>query len=223
MYHKETVEEYPLQVYASALVFSPADSLIRQLFQHEEQKGVAIKPDISNGWRDCLQTLESHTGYIRSVAFSHDSARLASASFDRTVKIWDAHSGACLQTLEGHTDNLSTVVFSHDSARLASASYNNTVKIWDAHSGACLQTLEEQSTSDLPFILATPPCNEDVDESQQSLRHDYSIRVDSTWILIDSQNMLWLTPEYQPSCATMSHKSVGVGTGHGTVWIGRVK
>jgi WD40 repeat protein len=118
MYHKETVEEYPLQVYASALVFSPADSLIRQLFQHEEQKGVAIKPDISNGWRDCLQTLESHTGYIRSVAFSHDSARLASASFDRTVKIWDAHSGACLQTLEGHTDNLSTVVFSHDSARL---------------------------------------------------------------------------------------------------------
>jgi WD40 repeat protein len=76
------------------------------------------------------------------VAFSHDSARLASASFDSTVKIWDAHSGACLQTLEGHSSGVCSVTFSHDSARLASASYDRTVKIWDAHSGACLQTLE---------------------------------------------------------------------------------
>jgi WD40 repeat protein len=37
---------------------------------------------------------------VQSVAFSHDSARLASASNDYTVKIWDAHSGKCLQTLD---------------------------------------------------------------------------------------------------------------------------
>jgi WD40 repeat protein len=40
---------------------------------------------------------------VSSVAFSHDSARLASASDDRTVKIWDASSGACLQTLEDYS------------------------------------------------------------------------------------------------------------------------
>jgi WD40 repeat protein len=223
MYHKEAVENYPLQVYASALLFSPADSLIRRLFQDEEPREVAIKPDISNGWSACLQTLEGHSGAVRSVAFSHDSARLASASDDRTVKIWDAHSGACLQILEGHSGAVSSVAFSHDSARLASASLDRTVKIWDAHSGACLQTLEGYSNSDLPSILATPRCNEDVDKSRQSLHHDSNISVDTTWVSVNSQKMLWLPSEYRQSFSTASDKFIGVGTGHGKVWIGRIK
>jgi WD40 repeat protein len=57
---------------------------------------------MSDSWSACLQTLEGHSGWVRLVAFLHDSTRLASASYDSTVKIWDASSGACLQTLEGH-------------------------------------------------------------------------------------------------------------------------
>ena len=108
MYHKGAIEGYPLQTYASALLFSPTRSLIRQLFQHEEPEAISIRPALSEGWSACLQTLEGHSGVVRSVAFSHDSTRLASASSDSTVKIWDASSGACLQTLEGHggIDNL---------------------------------------------------------------------------------------------------------------------
>ncbi|OCK73180.1 hypothetical protein K432DRAFT_313490, partial [Lepidopterella palustris CBS 459.81] len=48
----------------------------------------------------CLQTLEGHIDKVWSVAFSHDSTRLATSSWDKTVKIWDASSGKCLQTLE---------------------------------------------------------------------------------------------------------------------------
>jgi WD40 repeat protein len=145
MYHKGVIESYPLQTYISALLFSPTGSLVRQQFQHEEPKGITVSPAMSDSWSACLQTLEGHSMEVTSVAFSHDSARLASASGDRTVKIWDARSGACLQTLEGHSSGVWSVAFSHDSTRLASASWDNTVKIWDASSRACLQTLKGHS------------------------------------------------------------------------------
>jgi WD40 repeat protein len=99
--------------------------------------------DASSG--ACVQTLEGHSDWVTSMAFSHDSTRLASASNDNTVKMWDARSGACVQTLEGHSHWVTSVAFSHDSTRLASASWDSTVKIWDASSGAYVQTLEGHS------------------------------------------------------------------------------
>ncbi|KAH8744604.1 hypothetical protein F5883DRAFT_21603 [Diaporthe sp. PMI_573] len=146
-YHKQTIENSPLQAYASALVFSPTHSLIRCLFKEEEQKGITIKPAMGDKWSPCLQTLEGHSGVVTSAAFSHDSTRLASASHDETVKIWDASSGGCLRTLKGHKGQVTSVAFSHDSTRLVSASSDETtVKIWDASSGNCLQTLEGYSS-----------------------------------------------------------------------------
>src|SRR4051795_2139970 len=145
MYHKWAIENSPLQAYASALVFSPARSPIRGLFKEEEPTWITVKPCMEDKWSACLQTLEGHSSSVWSVTFPHDSAWLASASDDRTVKIWDASSGECLQTLNGHSDWVNSVAFSHDSARLASASGDKTVKIWDASSGECLQTLNGHS------------------------------------------------------------------------------
>jgi WD40 repeat protein len=87
MYHKVAIESYPLQAYASALLFSPIESAVRRLLQHKKPKNIAIKPAMSKSWSACLQTFEGHSSAVRSVAFSHDSAKLASASFDNTVKI----------------------------------------------------------------------------------------------------------------------------------------
>ncbi|KAL2889117.1 Vegetative incompatibility protein HET-E-1 [Ceratocystis lukuohia] len=136
------IEIAPLQVYASALVFSPTNSIIRRTFAHEEPDWIKLKPRAVADWDACLQTLEGHVASVSSVVFSYDGQRLASGSDDKTVKIWDATSGACLQTLEGHVASVSSVVFSYDGQRLASGSWDSTVKIWDATSGACLQTLE---------------------------------------------------------------------------------
>ncbi|KAF2683539.1 WD40 repeat-like protein [Lentithecium fluviatile CBS 122367] len=79
---------------------------------------------------------------VNSVAVSHDSTQLVSASDDRTVKLWDARSGECLSTLEGHSSSVNSVAFSHDSTQLVSASGDGTVKVWDACSGECLSMFE---------------------------------------------------------------------------------
>jgi WD40 repeat protein len=144
MYHKLAIERFPLQTYMSALLFSPKQSIIKNLYAYEELKEKTIVWPVEDQWSACLQTLEGHSSVVNSVAFSHDSTWLASASRDGTVMIWNTSSGACLQILDGDSSEVNSVVFSHDSTRLAGA-LGCTIKIWDTSSGACLQILEGHS------------------------------------------------------------------------------
>src|SRR5207244_783346 len=74
--------------------------------------------------------------------FSPDGKRLASASFDKSVKVWDAQTGQELFTLHGHTDYVYSVVFSPDGKRLASASFDKSVKVWAAQTGQEIRALQ---------------------------------------------------------------------------------
>ncbi len=73
--------------------------------------------------------------------FSPDGHRLASASLDQTVKVWDAANGQELRTLKGHTNLILSVAFSPDGQRLVSACMDSSVKIWETASGRELRTL----------------------------------------------------------------------------------
>jgi WD40 repeat protein len=98
--NRYAIEIAPLQVYASALVFSPTMSRMRILFRDERPSWISTSPLVEENWSLCLQTLEGHTESVSSVTFSHDGRRLASGSDDRTVRIWDAETGVLQQTID---------------------------------------------------------------------------------------------------------------------------
>ncbi|MCS6938528.1 MAG: PQQ-binding-like beta-propeller repeat protein [Roseiflexus sp.] len=83
-----------------------------------------------------------HTGKITSLAWSADSALLASgASDDNEIRIWDAATGRVIRRLSGHTGWIRSLAFAPSGTLLASGSTDQTVRIWDAATGQLLATL----------------------------------------------------------------------------------
>ena len=98
----------------------------------------------------------SHTGSANAVAFSPDGQFLASASSDRTVKIWRITDGALVRTLTGFFDTVTSVAFSHDGEELAAGSIDRNIKIWNVADWSLVHTLV---TTDFIFGVAFSPDN----------------------------------------------------------------
>ncbi|MEM8835866.1 MAG: protein kinase [Planctomycetota bacterium] len=101
--------------------------------------------------------LAGHTGRVSAIAFSSDGRYVSSASFDRTVMLWDAEDGSHLQTFTDHDERVSTVAFSPDSTTIAFAGDGGVIHVRDLDAGS-VRTLEAEIKADHLGDLRRIPC-----------------------------------------------------------------
>jgi WD40 repeat protein len=92
--------------------------------------------------RGDVLTLRGHSSEVWDVVFSPDGGRLASASLDHTVRVWETATGRLLFRLTGHRGPVWAVAFSPDGRQLATGSDDETVRLWDADTGQELSVLQ---------------------------------------------------------------------------------
>jgi WD40 repeat protein len=144
--HYSTMAEWPLQIYSSAILFTPQKSMIRRENLGKVPSWLKELPQVEEVWSPLIQTLAGHSSEVTAVAFTHDGTQLASASWDKTIKLWDPTTGELRKTLTGHSDSVTAVAFTHDGTQLASASWDKTIKLWDPTTGELRKTLNSHSS-----------------------------------------------------------------------------
>lgn len=87
-----------------------------------------------------LQT--GHKSQINSVQYSPDGSKIATASSDQTIKVWDAATGLLLYTLIGHKDETLDAKFSSTGDSLVSTSRDKTVRLWDVGDAKLIRTFQ---------------------------------------------------------------------------------
>jgi WD40 repeat protein len=102
-----------------------------------------------------LYIYRGHSSNVLAVAWSPDGKRIASASLDETVQVWDAVNGGRVYTYHGHHRPVNAVAWSPDGTRIASASDDMTMQVWDAVNGG--HTYTYRGHTDAVKALAWSP------------------------------------------------------------------
>ncbi len=103
-----------------------------------------------------VKELKGHGDWINVLVISGDGKYLASASRDRTVKIWDMQTGQEISTLKGSPENIKGLIFLEKSAKVASSTgkwnkekkaWEGEIKIWDIKAGKEVRVIKGHGDS----------------------------------------------------------------------------
>ncbi|KAF8599218.1 WD40 repeat-like protein [Ceratobasidium sp. AG-I] len=162
MFSSNPVSRSTPHIYISALPFWPEQRPVSKHYLPKMQglpkaSGTAMSRRESAPLAIC--TTPSR---VFAVAYSTDGARIVSGSDDKTIRVWDAHTGTMIgtplkgHTGAGHTDTVWSVAYSTDGARIVSGSWDNTIRVWDAHTSTMIgMPLESHTGAVLSVAYST--------------------------------------------------------------------
>ncbi|KAI1639979.1 WD40 repeat-like protein [Biscogniauxia mediterranea] len=128
------IEKAPLQVYYSAILFSPITSIMRSLFWNPLAEWVINPPTVNDNWGAELATLQGHTDYPMTIAISPDSKLIVSASID-DVRLWEAATGIEIAKIPTQGSYVNSAAFSSDGQTIAFGTWKSDVLLYDIRTG----------------------------------------------------------------------------------------
>lgn len=173
-------------------LFEAHSDYIRSIVVHPTQPYILTSSDDmliklwnwDKNWA-CTQVFEGHTHYVMQIVINpKDNNTFASASLDRTVKVWQMGSSSPNFTLEGHEKGVNCVDYCHsgDKPYLISGADDRLVKIWDYQTKTCVQTLEghAQNVSSVSYHPELPIIMTGSEDGTVRIWHLNTYRLEST-------------------------------------------
>jgi len=120
-----------------------------------------------------LETLKGHTDQVWGVAWSPDGKTIASASYDHTVRLWNANTWMPIATIRGFSDRVNTVAYSPDGRMLASGTDDGSIRVLDTSSNQTLIDLYDSSKIGMVESVAWSPDSKYL----AAASHDTTVRV----------------------------------------------
>ncbi|MBN2546968.1 MAG: PD40 domain-containing protein [Spirochaetes bacterium] len=161
---------------------------------------------------DKIKIFSGHSDIVKSIAFSPDGKYIISASWDKTLKLWDVSTGKELRTFQGHYNKVTAVAFSPDGKYVISASWDKTLRLWDLSTGKELKKYSGHYDSvksitfspDGKYIIISPAYLELLDLSTGKELKTFSIisyatavafSPDGKYVISDFKNtlILWIS------------------------------
>lgn len=118
-------------IYLSALSFALTNSQMFHNLQTRFTKTVRIKAGKLVAWPTTRHILAGHKAPVNCVVISPIDHLIASASDDRTIRLFDVNTGLEVGVLRGHSGAVTSIGFSPNGTLITSGSQDDTVRIWD--------------------------------------------------------------------------------------------
>ncbi|KAF8979687.1 WD40-repeat-containing domain protein, partial [Cyathus striatus] len=172
--------------------------------------------------------------YVTSVAISQDGTTIVSGSDDKTVRVWNSHSGKLLNKLKGHSDSVNSVAISQDGSIIVSGSGDNTVRVWNVKNGNCVHVWYLNDPVELVWFNIDQNCivvnNNKVLSILTFAELDFFYTLSDTnlnlvvdnWVVNTGTRLFWLPPSFRPAhlhTVALNDITVAIGTMSGRVVI----